>query len=360
MASEAEAKPSEAPAVAAEEIPKETKTLFYRKFGGPEVVELGPLPVYDLADDEVLIKVHAASFNPIDYKRRKGDLRALSSETFPVRLGYDCAGIIIKVGPKVTQWSVGQEVFSRVKDAKTGTASEYIPVHESVIALKPKNFSFEEAASIPLAGLTAYQSLLRAGVTEGSSVLITGGAGGVGTLAIQLAKHALKAGRVVTTASPGAKTDLVKSLGADEVINYREEKWEEKYQGGEFDAIFDTAGDAAKAIRLIKSGGKVVSVADKPTSAEIKKIFPKLNFLISWYLDFSASSLTRAASKRGATYEYLFMRPNTEDLSKLGAFCEEGKLKPVIDSTYTLDQAAEALQKVESGRSTGKVVVKVV
>lgn len=340
-------------------LPKETKVLLYRKFGGPEVVEFGTLPIPEVKENEVLLKVHAASFNPIDYKRRDGLMKALAKERFPVRLGYDGSGEIVHVGSNVTQWKVGDQVFVRIKGSKTGMAGEYHVVDADVIALKPSNLTFEEAAGVPLAGLTAYQSLQRLGVKEGSSVLITGGAGGVGTFAIQLAKNVFKAGRVVTTASPGEKTELVKSLGADEVINYREEGWEEKYEGGAFDNAFDTAGDALKAVKLTKAGGQVVSVADKPTSTEIKSRFD-IGFLISWYLDYSASSITKPAKKKGVTYSYLFMIPGTEDLTKLKNFIEEGKVRPIIDSIHPFDKAAEALAKTESGRAAGKVVVKVV
>lgn len=239
------------------------KAMVIDKYGKAPM-RLAEMPVPEIGEYEVLAEIHAASINPIDFKIRDGKVKMLVKYNMPLILGNDFAGVVAKVGAKVTRFKVGDEIYARPRKSKIGTFAEYIAIHEDDIALKPKNLSFEEAASIPLVGLTTYQALhdiLQ--LQKGQKILIQAGAGGVGTFAIQLAK--LMGATVATTASE-AGANLVKSLGADKIINYKTEKFEEILK--DYDAVFDTLGGEIleKSFRVVKNGGKIVSVSGLPNA----------------------------------------------------------------------------------------------
>lgn len=239
------------------------KAMIIDKYGKVPM-RMAEVPTPEINEYEVLAEIHAASINPIDFKIRDGKVKMLLKYEMPLILGNDFSGVITKVGSKVTRFKVGDEIYARPRKNKIGTFAEYIAIHEDDIALKPKNLSFEEAASIPLVGLTSYQALHDImQLQKGQKILIHAGSGGVGTFAIQLAKIM---GATVTTTASEAGANLVKSLGADEIINYKTEKFEDMLTN--YDAVFDTIGGTTleKSFNIIKSGGNVVSVSGMPNA----------------------------------------------------------------------------------------------
>lgn len=321
-----------------------------------------PKPSID-QPDEVLIKVHACALNPIDKMRLEGGLAALTPEEYDTSvLGYDVSGVVEKVGDEASKsFRVGDEVFVRLGSFKYGAMAEYAVTRVSEIAKKPANISFSEAASIPLAGLTALQALRRGGVKEGSKVFIPGGAGGVGSLAIQIAKKILKASHVCTTASPGAGTDICKKAGADHIIDYRSENFEEVLKGGEFDMVLDTMNQAALMGGLLKEGSKVISISGKPTIEAIEGL-RKPSFVVRAFMFVVRNrKAENAVSKAGGSWEYIFMKPIGKDLAEIATYLESGEIEAVIDTeASSLEDFKVAVDKLWSGRSKGKCVIKVV
>ncbi|MEH7579960.1 NADPH:quinone reductase [Priestia megaterium] len=322
---------------------------------GKVPMHLTEMPTPEIGEYEVLAEIHAASINPIDFKIRDGKVKLLVKYKMPLILGNDFSGVVAKVGAKVTRFKAGDEIYARPRKSKIGTFAEYIAIHEDDIALKPKNLNFEEAASIPLVGLTSYQALTDIlQLKKGQKILIQAGAGGVGTFAIQLAK--LMGATVATTASE-AGANLVKSLGADEIINYKTEKFEEILKN--YDAVFDTLGDEIleKSFGIIKDGGKLVSVSGLP-NARFGKEYGSGFFKT---LLFSAAShkLTGLEKKHNVQYTFLFMKPSGEQLRIIANFIETGKIKPIIDKVFSFKDAQKAMEYAESGRAKGKIILKI-
>ena len=322
---------------------------------GKVPMRLAEMPTPEVGEYEVLAEIHAASINPVDFKIRDGKVKLLLKYKMPLILGNDFSGVVAKVGAKVTRFKVGDEIYARPRKSKIGTFAEYIAIHEDDIALKPKNLSFEEAASIPLVGLTTYQALADImQLQKGQKILIQAGAGGVGTFAIQLAK--IMGAFVATTASE-AGANLVKSLGADEIINYKTEKFEEKLKN--YDAVFDTLGGEIleKSFGVLKSGGKIVSVSGLP-NARFGREYGSGFFKT---LLFSAVShkLTALEKKHHVQYSFLFMKPSGEQLRTIANYIEDGKIKPIIDRVYPFENAQEAMEYAETGRAKGKIIVKI-
>ncbi|MEY9095955.1 NADP-dependent oxidoreductase [Paenibacillus sp. RC84] len=322
---------------------------------GKVPMRLAEMPTPEIGEYEVLAEIHAASINPIDFKIRDGKVKLLVKYKMPLILGNDFSGVVAKVGAKVTRFKVGDEIYARPRKSKIGTFAEYIAIHEDDIALKPKNLSFEEAASIPLVGLTSYQALTDIlQLQKGQKVLIQAGAGGVGTFAIQLAKLM---GATVATTTSEAGANLVKSLGADEIINYKTEKFEELLKN--YDAVFDTLGGEIleKSFKVIKSGGKIVSVSGLP-NARFGKEYGSGFFKT---LLFSAAShkLTALEKQHNVQYTFLFMKPSGEQLRVIANFMETGKIKPIIDRVFPFEDAQKAMEYAESGRAKGKIILKI-
>lgn len=322
---------------------------------GKAPMQLAEIPTPEIGEYEILAEIHAASINPIDFKIRDGKVKLLIQYKMPLILGNDFSGVVVKVGTKVTRFKVGDEIYARPRKSKIGTFAEFIAIHEDDIALKPKNLSFEEAASIPLVGLTSYQALHDImHLQKGQKILIHAGSGGVGTFAIQLAK--VMGATVATTASE-AGANLVTSLGADEVINYKTEKFEEIL--GNYDAVFDTLGGETleKSFGIIKNGGKIVSVSSMPNARFAKEngsgFFKTLLFSAASY------KLTALEKKHHAQYSFLFMKPSGDQLRIIADYIESGKIKPVIDRTFTFEEAQKAMEYAESGRAKGKIIVKI-
>ncbi|HEY8209487.1 MAG TPA: NADP-dependent oxidoreductase [Myxococcaceae bacterium] len=325
------------------------------RYGGNEVVTVKDLPAPMPGPAQILIDVHAAGVNPVDFKVRGGKLSAVRKVTFPFILGNEVSGVVRSAGAAVRRFKVGDEVFARLAKLDCGGFAEQAVVEESLAARKPAKLTHVEAAGLPLAGLTAWQALNdRMGVKAGESVLIHAGAGGVGTLAIQLAKHL--GAKVFTTASAGSRA-LVESLGADRVIDYRTERFEDVARG--VDAVFDTMGGETlkRSFQAVKRGGRVLSINNLPDAAtarqmEMKAPLVAVMAVLGW-------PLARRAKKAGASYQYLFMWPDGSQLQMLADLVDAGKLRPVMDRTFPLDQAREALAYVEAGKAHGKVVLTV-
>ncbi|MFF2158256.1 NADP-dependent oxidoreductase [Paenibacillus chitinolyticus] len=322
---------------------------------GKVSMRLEEMPPPEMGEYEVLAEIHAASINPIDFKIRDGKVKLLVNYQMPLILGNDFSGVVAKVGAKVTRFKVGDEIYARPRKSKIGTFAEYIAIHEDDIALKPKNLSFEEAASIPLVGLTSYQALSDIlQLQKEQKILIQAGAGGVGTFAIQLAKLM---GATVATTTSEAGANLVKSLGADEIINYKTEKFEEILKN--YDAVFDTLGGEIleRSFKVIKSGGKIVSVSGLP-NARFGKEYGSGFFKT---LLFSAAShkLTALEKKHNVQYTFLFMKPSGEQLRIIANFIETGKIKPIIDRVFPFEDAQKAMEYAESGRAKGKIILKI-
>ncbi|MEK4514000.1 NADP-dependent oxidoreductase [Paenibacillus sp. FSL H8-0122] len=330
------------------------KAMVIEKYGKTPLLS-ADLPMPQIGEQDVLAEIHAASINPIDFKIRDGKLRMLLKYELPLILGNDFSGVIIQVGDKVKKFKRGDEIYGRPRKSRIGTFAEYIAVHEDDIALKPRNLSFEEAASIPLVGLTSYQALhdiLQ--LSAGQKVLIQAGAGGVGTFAIQLAKAM---GLYVATTASEAGAELVKSLGADQVINYKTEQFDQVLHN--YDGVYDTIGGETleKAFRIVRPGGQVVSVSGLPNARFGKEY--GLGFLKTNLLRLVTRKLTRLERQHKVKYSFLFMKPSGRQLELITEYMESGAIQPVIDRVFPWAEAQKAMEYSESGRAKGKIILKI-
>ncbi|RTE90160.1 NADP-dependent oxidoreductase [Bradyrhizobium sp. LVM 105] len=329
------------------------KALIFKRYGRPDQVELADIARPKPAPNEILVEVHAAGLNPIDNMIPKGTFKPILKFDLPATLGSDLAGVVVEVGNRVTRFKPGDAVFASIFDLGTGALAEFARVPENAAALKPANLDFVQAASIPMVGLTSWQALKeRIGLTPGQKVFIPAGAGGIGTFAIQLAKHL--GAKVGTTTSTG-NVDLVRSLGADEVIDYKTQQFEDVLRG--YDAVLGTVrGDAIeRSLRILKPGSRIASLVGPPDAAFARgrgmNIFMVLLFgLLSW-------KIIRRARLAGATYSFLFVHPDGGQLAEIGALLAAERIRPVIDKVFPFDQAKQALAYLEQGRAKGKVVV---
>lgn len=294
-------------------------------------IEIGDVGEPDLHDDSVLISVHAASLNPIDYILQSGAMRDNIPLHFPHVMGFDVSGVITSVGSKVSGFKVGDAVFARANQEDAGAIAQVARLKADEMALKPDNISHIEAASVPLAGLTAWQALITKGnLKKGQKVLIHAGSGGVGTLAIQIAKHI--GAYVATTCSP-RNADLVRDLGADLVIDYHTQEFEDELS--DYDMVFDMLGGETlnRSFKVLKKDGILVSIKGQDTD--------------------------ELASEHGVRFEWFFMEPNGEMLGQLASLIEGGTIKTVIDSTYGIAETAEAYGALKEGHAVGKIVIKI-
>ena len=331
------------------------KGMAIRKYGKNSPLEEMEFPIPTVFDEDVLIEIHAASVNPIDFKNRNGVVKLLYTCPMPFIMGNHCAGIVTKIGAKVTEFKVGDRVYSRAPRGRSGTFAEYIAINQSYVSRMPQGLSFVEASSIPLVGLTAYQALHDTlQLKEGQKVLIHAGAGGLGTFAIQLAKSM---GLYVATTASEKGYELVKALGADEIINYKMEAFEQQLQ--DYDAVLDTLGgdNLIKSFKVVKKGGKVLSVSGVPDRRIAVKF--GLGLVPTVLLTLASSYITATSYYYGVDYEFLFMEANGQELHCITDLIEQGKIKPVIDRTFALSEGQQALDYVESGHAKGKVVIQV-
>lgn len=331
------------------------KAITIEKYGKNVPLVMTEQPMPPIGEHDVLVEIHAASLNPIDFKIKEGKVKFLLSYKFPLILGNDFSGVVVKVGERVNAFKPGDEVYGRPRKNRIGTLAEFIAVHEEDIWLKPNNLSFEEAASIPLVGLTTYQAFFDIlNLQRGQKILIHAGSGGVGTFAIQLAK--LMGAFVATTASDKGY-ELVKSLGADLIINYKKENFEEMLTG--YDAVFDTLGGAVleKSFRILNPGGQIVSISDVPNARFGKEA--KLGWMKTAILSIVSRKITVLEKKSRSRYHFLFMKPSGAQLKIIKEFMEGGHIKPVIDKVYPMKDAGQAFHYLEGGRAKGKVIIKI-
>ena len=341
------------------------KAVCFSAFGGTETLSVQTIPKPFLsAPGEVLVKVHACALNPIDKIRLSGQMAMMMPEPYETSvLGYDVSGVVEEVGADVNGFAVGDEIFVRLKGMKYGALAEYVVV-ETVeeLAKKPKSISHSQAAAIPLVGLTALQALRKGDVKEGSKVFIPGGAGGVGSMAIQIAKKVLKAGHVCTTASPGVGTDICIKAGADRIIDYRSEDVMTVLEGEGFDMAFDTMSQSAQMGGILKTGGKIVSITGTPTVEALETAGFPTPLMLRFFLFLGRNrAAEKAAAAAGASWHYMFMSPSGADLTEIAGYLESGQLEAVIDTEApSLDDFSLAVEKLWSGRAKGKCVIKVV
>ncbi len=331
------------------------RAAFIRHYGNNDAIEISDQPLPAVGQRDVLIKIHAASVNPVDYKIRDGGLKAILPLKFPLILGCDCAGVIEKIGAEVRTFKPGDAVYVRLEKDRIGAYADYAVANENSVALKPANLNFVEAASIPLVGLTAWQALIDIGKLQaGQKVLIHAGSGGVGTFAIQLAKHI---GAFVATTTSAKNFDLVKRLGADVVIDYKMQKFDELLT--DYDLVFDTLGGDTQhlSFSVLKPGGTLVTIAGIPTAEFGREwgVNPFIRFAMGWKNRLSS----KLAQARGAKFTYLFMHPSGEQLREITKLIESGKIKPVIDKVFDLDHVRDALTYSASGHAVGKVIVNI-
>ncbi|OPB01464.1 NADP-dependent oxidoreductase [Pseudomonas synxantha] len=310
-----------------------------------------PTPV--VGEHDVLVQVHASSVNVLDAKIAKGEFKLILPYALPLILGNDLAGVVLSVGAAVRRFKPGDEVYGRPPQQRIGTFAELIAVREDALARKPANITMEQAASLSLVALTAWQVLVEtARLKKGQKVFIHAGSGGVGSIAIQLAKHL---GAFVATTTSTANVEWVKALGADVVIDYKQQNFETLLN--DYDVVLNSLGpDAlAKSLDILKPGGQLISISGPPTQAFARE--QQLSWLLGLVMGVLSSGIRRKARKQGVRYDFLFMRASGAQLDELTALVEAGIIKPVIDRTFPFESTAQALSYVEQGRAKGKVVI---
>jgi NADPH:quinone reductase-like Zn-dependent oxidoreductase len=331
------------------------KAFITDRYSKQDPMRLGEMPEPELGDDDVLIEVHAAGLNQLDSKIKSGEFKLILPYRMPLVLGHDVAGVVSRVGSRVQQFKVGDEVYSRAPDHHIGTLAQFIAVNESAVARKPASLSMEEAASIPLVGLTVWQALVeKANLKKGQRVFIQAGSGGVGTFAIQLAKHL---GAIVATTTSTANVDWVRRLGADIVIDYRKQDFESILHG--YDVVLNSQDGKTleKSLRILKPGGQLISISGPPDPAFAADIgapgFVKL------ILRLLSSGVRRRAKRLGVDYSFLFMKASGGQLREITPLIDAGAIRPVVDKVFPFESTNEAMAYVEAGRAKGKVVIKV-
>ena len=329
------------------------KALVLKSYGGLDKVEFAEIPRPTIKPDEILVRVHAAGLNPIDYMIPKGMFKPILPLRLPHTVGSDLAGTVIETGSRVTRFKAGDAVFASIFDLPGGSLAEFAAVPEYAAAHKPANLDFVEAASIPMVGLTSWQALReRVKLKPGQKVFIPAGSGGIGTFAIQLAKHL---GAIVGTTTSSANVELVRSLGADEVVDYKKHDAEQVLK--DYDAILGTLrGDALeKSLTILRPGSTVVSLIGPPDAAFARA--RGMNFFMKAVFGLLSAKIIRRAKKRDASYSFLFLRPDGGQLAEIGELLESGRIRPVIDKVFAFEQAKDGLAYLEQGRAKGKLVV---
>lgn len=331
------------------------KAYILDRYAKKSALRLGERPDPALRNSDVLIEVHAAGLNLLDAKIRDGEFKPILPYRPPFVLGHDVAGKVVRVGPSARRFKVGDAVYGRPRDGRIGTFAEFIAVDEADVALKPGNLTMEEAASIPLVALTAWQVLVdRANLSHGQKVLIHAGSGGVGTVAIQLAKHL---GATVATTTSAANADLVRSLGADVVIDYKSQDFAALL--ADYDVVLNSLdGDTLeRSLEVLKPDGKLISISGPPDPAFAKA--QGLNPVLRLVLRLISRKIRHKAAAKDIDYSFLFMGANGEQLGRITALIEAGDIRPVLDRTFAFADLNAAFAYIETGRAKGKVVVTV-
>jgi alcohol dehydrogenase len=304
-------------------------------------------------EDDVLVQIHAAGVNLLDSKIRNGEFKQILRYRLPIVLGHDVAGVVVRVGSRVHRFNPGDEVYARLPDGRIGAFAELVAIKEDDVAVKPKALSMQEAASIPLVGLTAWQALIeRASLKPGQKVLIHAGSGGVGTFAIQLAKHA---GATVATTTSTANVDLVRRLGADIVIDYKKEEFAQVLR--DCDVVLNSLDKVTleKSLRVLKPGGQLISISGPPDVPFARSI--GASWVLRMVMRVLSRRITAKARRHHAHYSFLFMRASGAQLTGITSLIDDGIIRPVVDRVFPFAATKEAMAYVEAGRAQGKVVV---
>jgi NADPH:quinone reductase-like Zn-dependent oxidoreductase len=331
------------------------KAFIVDRYGSADRVRASEVPDPEMREDDVLIEIHAAGVNPLDSKIRDGEFKLLLPYRLPLILGNELAGVVIRVGSRVRRFKPGDEVYARPDKNRIGTFAEFIAVSEDDLAIKPKSLTMEEAASIPMVGLTAWQALIeKAKLKKGQKVLIQAGSGGVGTFAIQLAKHV---GAIVATTTSTANVELVKRLGADIVIDYKKDRFEEVLR--DCDVVLNSPDGETlkKSLRVFKPGGKLISISGPPDPEFARYL--GLSRILKLVMRLLSFRIRRQAKRHQVNYSFLFMRASGDQLRQISSLIETGAVRPVLDRVFPFESTNEALAYVETGRAKGKVVVRV-
>nr|WP_298168412.1 NADP-dependent oxidoreductase [uncultured Pseudomonas sp.] len=331
------------------------KAFIIDRYAKKEVGRIGDPPTPELRDDDVLIQIHAASVNQLDTKIKNGEFKLILPYRLPLILGNDMAGTVVRVGARVRSFKPGDEVYARPDDDRIGTFAEFIAVKASSLALKPKNLSMVEAAALPLVALTAWQVLVEtAKLKKGQKVFIQAGSGGVGSIAIQLAKHL---GAFVATTTSTANVDWAKALGADLVIDYKKQDFASVLR--DYDVVLNSLGndELKKSLQILKPGGHLISISGPPTPTFAAA--RGLAWPLKQVLRLLSSGIRKQAERQGKQYTFVFMRADGAQLREITSLIESGAIRPVVDKVFPFPDTQKALAYVDSGRAKGKVVVQV-
>lgn len=331
------------------------KAFVLERYGHKRVLQLTDVPVPALRDDEVLVEVHAAGVNQLDAKLRDGAFKLVIPYRLPITLGHDVAGVVVRAGPRVSRFKVGDEVCARLDDFRIGAFAEYAPVKEASLAHKPRGLSMEQAASLPLVALTAWQAFVeKARLKAGEKVLIEAGSGGVGTIAIQLAKHL---GAIVATTTSAGNAALVKDLGADVIIDYRSQDVADVLH--DYDVVLHSQDTPTllKSLGVLKPGGRLVSISGPP-DLEFGRVVAAPP-IVRGVMRLMSARVRRKARQAGVDYAFLFMRAEGSQLGEITALVDDGVIRPVVDRVFPFEATNEALAHVDSGHTRGKVVIKI-
>ena len=330
------------------------KAFIINRYGKKVEGRISDMPTPVMGINDVLVQIHAAGVNPLDSKIIDGEFKLLLPYPLPLILGHDMAGTVVQTGASVKRFKIGNEVYARPADHRIGTFAEFIAVNEHDVAIKPKNLTMEEAASIPLTALTAWQTLVeKAGLKAGEKVLIHAGSGGVGVFAIQLAKHL---GATVATTTSSANIPLVKSLGADIVIDYKKDDFEKILS--DYDVVLNTLGADTlfKSLKVLKSGGRLISISGPPDPSFAKEA--GLSWLLKIVMRLLSYKIRKNAKRRKVHYSFVFMKANGAQLQQITNLIDSGVMRPVVDRVFPFDSTKEAMEYVKTGRAKGKVVIK--
>lgn len=334
---------------------KTMKAFTFKRYGKSPELGFDDVDFPSPGDDEILVKVYAVGLNPIDNMIPTGMFKRVLHFSLPATLGSDVSGVVVATGRRVTRFKAGDEVFASIFDRGTGSLAEFVRVPENLAALKPATLDFVQAASLPMVSLTSWQALTeRAKLRAGQKVFIPAGSGGIGSFAIQLAKHL---GATVGTTTSTANIDWVSRLGADEVVDYKKQEFEKVLSG--YDIVLGTIrGDAIeKSTQILKPGGKIVSLIGPLDAAFARE--RHLNVFLRFVLGLMSRKIMRLSKKRGLTYSFLFVRPDGSQLSQIAELMDAQCIKPVIDNVFPFAETGDAFAYLARGHAKGKVVVKI-
>ena len=331
------------------------KAFTLSRYSKTDALQQEDMPVPVVLDNDVLVEIHAASVNLLDSKIKSGEFKLLLPYKFPLILGHDVAGVVVKVGANARRFKVGDAVYARPADFRVGAFAEFIAIHENDVARKPSNISMEAAASIPLVGLTAWQALVeKARLQKGQKVFIQAGSGGVGTFAIQLAKHL---GATIATTASAANADWLKGLGADVVVDYKSQDFETLLH--DYDVVLNSQDTKTlhKSLSTLKAGGQLISISGPPDAQFASEA--GLPWFLKGVMRLLSYKIRKEAKQHDVDYAFLFMKAQGMQLEKITELIESGAIAPIVDKIFPFDQTNQALAYVESGRTRGKVIIKV-